>query len=96
MLRIKTTHRLAESGLFRPRWLGHAVAIGLIAGGVGVGAIAASGTTNAAAIETVSAERAVRTNEWLKQRKLDVNSSSDMMKALIMACNEIKARGDQC
>jgi hypothetical protein len=52
--------------------------------------------TNATAQQTREATRVVRTNQWLTERGLDANSSVDMMKALILACDEIKARGERC
>lgn len=80
----------------RRRNVGIAVAVGLLSL-VGAGAMtAAHGAQNAEAERVQAASRTVRTHQWLEARSLDPSSSVDMMKALILACEEIRSRGDRC
>jgi hypothetical protein len=101
-MRIKTVenHERYAGMNFSPaplkRWLGLAVTLGIVVGGVALGVIAAHGHSNAEAAKVEHASRTIRTNAWLQSRNLDVNSSADMMKALVIACDEIKSRGERC
>jgi hypothetical protein len=78
------------------RLLGVLAACGVIGVALGMAAAVSASHANEAAQRTADALRVVRTNNWLTARNLDVNSSVDMMKALIIACDELRARGDRC
>lgn len=84
------------SQYMRRHWRGFAIAVGLPLLAVGAPILSGLGTTNEAAMRTEEATRVVRTNEWLARNNLDINSSRDMMKALILACDEIRERGEKC
>jgi hypothetical protein len=78
------------------RLLGVVVAVGVLTIGAGALVVGRSGTDNTEAKRVQDAARVIRTDQWLLARNLDKNSSVDMMRALIMACDEIKTRGESC
>lgn len=76
--------------------IGISVALGVLAFGIGTAVVVALGTENAEALRAQAAVGVMRTNQWLDDKNLDKNSSVDMMRALILACDEIKTRGERC
>lgn len=76
--------------------VGIGAALAITAPALGV-AVAASLSPNVAEAQRLQeADKVVRTQRWLVTRNLDPSSSVDMMRALILACDEIKTRGAQC
>lgn len=82
------------------RWTRRIMSIGVILGVLAfvTGAAVASslGTENSEAQRVEAATKIMRTNQWLEARNLEKSRSVDMMRALIMACDEIKSRGEAC
>jgi hypothetical protein len=95
MTSIKSSGALSTSAWQR-RLLGAGVAIGVFTIAVGAMVLGVSGIDNTEARRVQDAAREIRTNQWLIARNLDKNNSADMMRALILACDEIKARGESC
>lgn len=91
-----TSFNPLRSNAWLREFAGIGVAIGISAFGAVAAMVSALGADNSEAARTEAATRVVRTDEWLRARKLDPSSSVDMMRALILACNEIKARGERC
>lgn len=84
------------SNTWTRRLVGIGVTLGVVAFGAGAVVASSLGTDNASAQRVEAATKVMRTNQWLEARSLDTSSSVDMMRALIMACDEIKARGEAC
>lgn len=78
------------------RLLGIGVILGVLVFGIGAAVASSIGTENSEAERVEAATKVLRTNQWLDARDLDTSSSVDMMRALIIACDEIESRGEAC